>query len=154
MILKTCRAILIFLISICGAELFSGCTTLSDASCPYIISDVEMQIGESENICQFANANFQFFNNSNKSVKNFTVSFHIFDESGENPFFGTNKVTAFCDEEIGAGEIRRIFVPMDSFLQVAPEKPFELDYFYVRKINYIDGSSWEDYFGLYAGVKQ
>lgn len=130
--------------------LFSGCASITGENCPYVVDDMRIELGEKEYVCNFMSANFNFYNSSEKDVDNFSVSFLLFDEDGNNPFFGTNRIISDCKIQVAKKECAEISIALDDYLTTVPENPFEIDYFYVKKINYTDGTTWEDLFGMYA----
>lgn len=132
------------------ATALTGCETLSGDNCPYIIDKARIELGEKEEVCKYMGAYFDFFNGSEKTVTDFSVSFLVFDEDGKSPFLGSNKIVADFEAQIPSKESAEISLALDDYLTIVPETPYEIDYLYVQKIKYSDGSSWEDCFGMYA----
>ncbi len=129
-----------------------SCTTLSERNCPYVIGNINSMCGTGDDSAgfRFAGVSFTFCNSGSKTVADFTVSFRLYDSEGENPFIGTNCVTAKKTEIIGRNSTSEITVNLDSFITVVPEEPYQVDYFYVTEIHYTDGSTWRDEYGIYA----
>ncbi len=129
--------------------LFTACATL-DSSCPYIISELHVELGENEGIHRYAGTYFELYNDSEKEMSNMTLSFLLYDQDGNTPFLGSNKVIAELNTPVPAMTSLDCIVSLDSFIATVPEEEYQVDYFYLSKITYADGSSWTDPFGMYA----
>lgn len=140
---------LIGLALIFSAE-FSGCATLDSFSCPYVIDNPRVEIGENGNVHQFAGAYFSVYNDSDKYIKEYTVSFLLYDDEGNNPFIGSNCVIGKMAVEENPYETREAVISLDSYLSVVPDEPYKIDFMYLREIKYSDGTTWSDPFGMYA----
>lgn len=128
----------------------TGCTTTGSFSCPYIISNPHVELGEKDNVCEFAGAYFSVFNDSDKTIRDYTVSFLLYDDEGNNPFIGSNCVVEKITLEEKPYESRDVVISLDSYLSVVPDEPYKIDFMYLREIHYSDGSFWSDPFGMYA----
>ena len=145
------------LLGICllSALLFSGCATF-DWTCPYIVSDIHVESGEKEGFHHYAGAYFELYNDSAKEMTGCTLSFLLYDEEGNVPFIGTNTVVADLDMSLPPASSVSCVVNLDPFLAAVSDDGYQVDYFYLRKISYRDGSVWTDPLGMYAvsGVSQ
>lgn len=128
----------------------TGCSSMSGDNCPYLIADQVVELGSSEGEFNFAGTRFTFYNASDKDVESFTVSFMLYDSDGNNPFIGSNNVVSTVDGKILSGKSSKIVLSLDDSISVVPEEPYKIDFMYVRKIVYADGSEWTDPFGMYA----
>ncbi|MCR5125339.1 MAG: hypothetical protein K6B43_09125 [Treponema sp.] len=133
-----------------AAMSISGCSTMNSDNCPYLIANQKFEIGSSSDGYEFAGTRFTFHNGSKKDVKSFTVSFMLYDSDGNNPFIGSNNVVERIDEQVLSGMSKSILLSMDDYLSSVPSEPYQIDYMYVRKIIYSDGSEWTDPFGMYS----
>ena len=93
---------------------------------------------------------FNFLNTGTEVIGALTVSFRLFDQRTQNsPLIGTNKFEITKNELIHPDENREIVISLDRFLYIAPTEPYIIDFFYISKINYVDGNVWEDKYGKY-----
>jgi len=129
---------------------FSSCAALFEDDCPYLIGNPHVELGCNDGVHNYAGAYFSFYNGSSKTVDEFTVSFLLFDGEGNSPFIGSNQVTATIRAELSGGEADDYIVNLDSYLNVIPSEPYEMDYVYVKSIRYSDGTVWKDSFGMHA----
>lgn len=136
----------------CFSYVFFSCTTLTDYEKPYIVGNVTSLCGDGDasDGYLFAGVSFTFYNSSSKVISDFSVSFRLYDSEGENPFIGSNCVSSTNKEIIGPNSTSEVVVSLDDFITVMPEEPYQIDYFYVTRIHYSDGSSWKDEYGIYA----
>ena len=74
----------------------------------------------------------------------------LFDEEGEPAYECPGRVSFSIEKEIGPDEIFEICLSLDSYMIFVPRSLMEIDYLYVSKIHYADGSVWEDPFGFSA----
>jgi len=128
----------------------SGCSTLESLSCPYLIDNAHVEIGQKYTYHKYAGAYLTVFNDSKKTIQNYTVSFMLYDSDGSVPFTGTNCVVAKSDSKILPHEEETFIVNLDSFISFVPDEPYVMDFIYIREITYTDGSLWKDPFGMYA----
>ena len=130
--------------------LIQGCATLENMTCPYVIDNPHVEVGEKNSYHRYAGAYLTVFNDSEKTIQQYTVSFMLYDSDGEIPFTGTNCVVAECTKEIAPKTEEEFVVSLDSFISVVPDEPYVIDYLYLREITYTDGTNWKDPFGMYA----
>ena len=140
---------------LCGAMgfllfFFTSCGTTDVLSCPYVIANPCVELGEIDNQQSIAGMHFSFLNESEKDIDSFTLSFMLYDSDGKNPFIGSNCIVAKCDWSVRAGAFLDFIISLDSYISVVPDEPFVVDYLYVREIRYSDGSQWRDPYGMYC----
>ena len=128
----------------------TSCSSMEIIDCPYIVADSRIVIGELEENYDFAGAHFTLYNDSSKDISSFTVSFLVYDSDGQNPFIGSNCIVKKFDVAVPAKTKADFSVSLDSHLSCVPKEKFILDFFYVKKISYADGSSWSDPFGMHS----
>lgn len=130
--------------------LLSACSTIDSLTCPYLIAHPHVEIGEKYTYHKYAGAYLTVYNDSDKTISAYTVSFMLYDADGSVPFVGTNCVVAEYEKEIAPRTEDECIVNLDSFISVVPDEPYKIDFLYLRKITYTDGSTWSDPFGMYA----
>lgn len=128
--------------------LFSSCTLYGNNKLPYLI-DGEMSIEESSNY-NYGGVNLSLYNKSDSDITGFTVVFFLFDQDGNVPSVGRNNVVLNIDIEVAAGEKIEFCISLDNYLNEIPENLYVVDYLYLSKIQYADGSLWTDPFGISA----
>jgi hypothetical protein len=117
---------------------------------PYIITRPVCVAGEREDNYRFAGIEFYFLNTTGTDISEITVSFALFDaRTKENPLTGSNKFSLTIRGAIMAHEKKEVIIPLDDYLYLAPPQPFIVDFFYIAKIVYADGSAWTDTYGIY-----
>ncbi len=130
------------------ASTMSAC--LHTDGIPYAITEPECKIGKVQGVYEFAGVHFMFYNNSNKTVQNLKFICAVFDSSGEeSPFVGSNIISATHKEPVLASDAREITLSLDQYIHQLPLEPYIIDFFYVTKIEYDDGSVWTDPYGAW-----
>ena len=138
---------------------FFSCCATEALSCPYLISNPHVAIRENpeksgdeekNDDYKFAGMHFSVFNNTKKNVKNFTISFMLYDSDGNNPFIGSNCIVSKCEQEISPEQVSDFVINLDSYISVVPDEPYVADFIYLREIRYEDGSVWKDPYGMYC----
>ena len=147
-ILKKCSVLACALLVLAFG--FTSCETMDSLSCPYVISNPHVELGENDENHHFAGMYFSLFNDSAKTIEQFTLSYMIYDADGNNPFIGSNCFVAKCDWNVRGGAIVDFIIDLDPFISVVPEEPYKVDFMYIREISYEDGSSWKDPYGMYC----
>lgn len=129
--------------------ILTGCKTYSIDSVPYVVSgDFVMEENSADySIC---GVDFLLLNKSEKEIKKINIVFFLFDKDGEPAFECRNKISAEIEICISGGETGLFCMSLDSFMNSIPEYLLQVDYLYLSKIEYEDGSIWEDPYGLIA----
>lgn len=130
----------------CSSNL--GINAFEKQRVPYALT--AKMVTESSNVYEVAGIDFSFLNRSGKAVKSFTMVFFMYDEDGNPPGIGNNGVKLEIQVDVAAGECEEDLISMDRFLYEIPDSPYQLDYLYVSRILYEDGSEWSDPYGMYA----
>ena len=131
-------------------SLLLSCTSMESLTCPYLIENPRVELGESEGSYKYAGMRFSLFNESEKTIENFTMSFMLYDSDGNSPFLGSNCIVSKCKWRIQPGAENDFVISLDPYISVLPDEPYQIDYIYLREICYSDGSSWKDPFGMYC----
>jgi hypothetical protein len=114
--------------------------------CPYSI-DCSVSLFSTKDEFKYAGLNITFYNNSNKDIKSFTLTFFLYDENG-NPPFSRNCITVENIQGVQAYGTVDFCISLDEYIAVAPEEPYRIDSAYAERIEYTDGTVWIDSFGL------
>ena len=126
------------------------CKTNIGLSCPYEISNPHVEIGDCKEKHKFAGMYFSLFNESNKTIDTFTISFMLYDSDGNNPFVGSNCIVSKIVCEISPNGFCDFVIDLDSYISIVPTEPYLVDYIYIREIKYTDGTKLKDPYGMYC----
>ena len=130
---------------ICSFSFFA-CSAFSAEKVPYNIEG-NLEMDESEDY-EIAGLNLYFYNRSERTVKEFTIVFYVFDADGEPASFCRSNISFSVKKTIPAQEAIDVCLSLDSFFIYVPDEYCTADYMYVSRILYEDGSVWQDPFGL------
>jgi hypothetical protein len=70
-------------------------------------------------------------------------------ETKRSPFIGSNTIKVTHNGTVAPGEKILFITSLDPYTHIAPSKPYIIDFFYISRIEYSDGSAWEDKYGVY-----
>lgn len=137
----------IFRLLIVFSFILISCNGYSLDSIPYVISgDFVMDEGSKEySIC---GVDLYLFNKSEKEISSVNVVFFLFDKDGEPAVECSNKISAKIEQIVPGEEDCNFCLSLDRFMNSVPEEELLVDYLYLSKIEYEDGSCWEDPYGL------
>lgn len=127
--------------------LFSGCKSFGNTKTPYAISG-EFSIGDETQNYAICGIQLNVFNKSELEIKNITVVFYLFDSDGEPIDTGRNNIVLSVGVDILPKESKEICISLDEFMTGIPDEIYSVDYLYLSKICYEDGSEWTDPFGM------
>ncbi len=137
-----------YLFILAVALILSSCMHME--TIPYAVTEPECVIGKVDGIHEFVGLHFTFYNNSEKSINKLKFSFIVFDSTGESsPFIGSNILTANYTDSIAPSESHDVVFSLDSYTSEIPTEPYIIDFFYITKIEYDDGSDWSDPYGFW-----
>lgn len=91
----------------------------------------------------------EFINRENKRVSTFTVVFIVYDQNGELNIPGKSNLVIKLSNSVGGEERNSFSVPLKSLIKSYNTNDLNIDYLYVSRIEYSDGSVWTDPFGFY-----
>ena len=136
-----------------GLCLCSGCL----CSCggivkkpPFILSEPECVLASGTESFQIAGVKFSVWNLRQTEIKSLSVVFSVYDdENGVNPFVGGNVVSATLECSIMPGECEEFEAGLDSYIYRMPEKPYFIDFFYLKSVGYENGQMWRDPAGVF-----
>ena len=144
---KTFKSLKLFLVFI--PLCFLNCKTYSFESVPYVMTgDFVMEDNSSDyKICGL---DLFMLNKSEKEIAKMNIVFFLFDQDGEPAFECQNKISVEVDKCVSSGDTCTFCISLDRFMNAVPEEKLLVDYLYLSKIEYEDGSLWEDPYGLVA----
>lgn len=128
---------------------FINCKTYSLDSVPYVITgDFVME----ENSSDYSICGIDFFlmNKTEKEIRSFNVVLYLFDQDGEPAYECSSKISADIEKSISSGDSASFCMSLDKFMNSIPADSLIVDYLYLSKIEYQDGSVWEDPYGMVA----
>ena len=117
---------------------------------PFVITRPVCEINERQGYYKYAGIWFNYLNTSSVAVDEVTVSFMLYDsKTSENPFIGSNRFAITKLDILPPNVNKEIYISLDQYIYIAPVNPYLVDFFYISKIHFTDGSSWEDKYGLF-----
>lgn len=133
-------------ISSCGALRGAFCAE----PCPYIASAPEIVLAQKDGVCGYAYAVFEFYNDTGLAVEAVSCSLRIYDEDNAQTLNADNIVTACASAGVPARSKKEIFISLDDVLYDEGAGTYTAERFYISRIEYADGSVWEDTWGIHA----
>lgn len=122
---------------------FAGCLSSKGAGFPYLFTFLDFSEDERE-------LAFTIRNLSDKEIKAFSLVLSVFDGDGEPVLFSEQVPFSFyksiLPEEEFSGRI-----DFSEYLDSENADFLMVDYFYAEKIEFQDGSVWEDPLGRFSG---
>lgn len=129
--------------------MFFGCNLFPFEKKPYFVS-ADFVMEEDAVEYKVCGADILFCNTSDLTVKEFEIVFYLFDSDGEPASGCQNRLDFIIEKEVEPGGEFQNCLSLDSYMAVMPQSLLEIDYLYVSRILYTDGSVWEDPYGLVA----
>lgn len=93
------------------------------------------------------NIELRFTNNSSKEIEKIDITFFLFDSFGEPLNYNDDKISITICKKILPFEDSNISFSIPKNDSIEEVDSFFIDYFFVNKIYYSDGTSWDDMFG-------
>lgn len=104
-----------------------------------------------DNRCLLGGVYFDLYNKSETDIVFIEIRMNVFDkETGKNAFMGYGTIISENEVNIRAGEIRNMCVSLDQYITVSSEAGYNIDQFYISRLEYSDGRVWKDELGVYA----
>lgn len=128
---------------------FFGCSAFSLERSPYTIN-ADFVMDEESSVYKICGVELSFSNLAAETVKEFEVVFFLFDSDGEPAYECPNRLAFSIEREIGSNEDFSVCLSLDSYMTFVPQSLLEIDYLYVSRITYADGSIWVDPYGFSA----
>ena len=126
-----------------------SCNCYPEDYAPYVMSgEFVMEDGASDySICGI---DFYLLNKSDKEIKSFNLVFFLFDQDGEPAYECRSKISVDVEKTVASEASCSFCLSLDKYMNSIPEEKLLVDYLYLSEIEYADGSSWEDPYGLVA----
>jgi hypothetical protein len=121
-----------------------------ELSPPYVVTEKKVKVCENAGVHQFAGAYFTVCNTAEKAISELCVSFCLYDEDGNASALGSNCICGTYARNIAPHDKAQIIVSLDEAVGGVLQETYQLDYVYLKKIVYEDGSVWNDEWGMYA----
>lgn len=125
--------------------ILTGCASIKKIESPYSLSG-EMAENDSGSGWVYG---LNFVNNSPKLVKKIDFVLSLYDEDGE-PVFEADWIEFSIERFVSENESVSVSFPLDDFFEELPEYAYMTDYFYAARIEYADGSVFEDPLGRFS----
>lgn len=93
------------------------------------------------------NIELRFTNNSSKEIEKIDITFFLFDSFGEPLNYNDDKISITICKKILPFEDSNISFSIPKNDSIEEVDSFFIDYFFVNKIYYSDGTFWDDMFG-------
>ena len=139
------------IVALLFALIFSSCSNLAGIESPYYIADKKVLMEEDEDICCYAEAVFEVFNNTEKEIESVELSFFFFDDQNQ-PGAYNNKIKTSLLCPVMAKHSKIIKVSLDPYIGPEIKESYSVGCAYLSKIVYADGSVWHDQWGVYGIV--
>lgn len=143
------KLVLYILLGCFFISVLSSCSITPLESVPYLISGDFVMEADSDDY-SVCGIDLMFLNQSEKMVQEISVVFFLFDMDGEPARECSNRIAFDIEKTIDAGDSLRSCLSLDKYMYILPEEYLQVDYLYVSRIVYDDGSVWEDPYGLVA----
>lgn len=142
-------AVLILVLTSVFACLFFSCDNIFQSP-PFILSAPECVLTSETGNFRFAGVKFSVWNARQAEIKGITAVFSVFkDAQGGNPFVSGNSVSANIECSIMSDECGVFEIGLDLYVSKIPDKPYYIDFFYLKSVIYEDGQSWQDPAGVF-----
>lgn len=135
-----------FLFLVICIFLLSACEMIARENYPYLVYG-EMVMDDSADY-EVAGLNLMVKNKSEKEIDSFTIVFFLFDEDGNPPDCIKNSLVFTIEAQIDPNEVLETCICLDNYLYSIPQEAYQVDYMYLSKISYSDGSIWSDPLGM------
>lgn len=136
---KVCLLLILIL------HFFTSCSLFAIEKIPYGIEG-NIITDESE-IYDYMGLELKVQNKSELKIKGITIVFFLFDEDGEPTSNIRNNIVLNISCDIPANETLEDCISLDNYVYVFEDMVYSIDYLYISKIYYSDGSIWQDPFG-------
>lgn len=136
-------------VGVCFLLFSRGYVSYARDTCPYSI-DGYVSVSSESAAFKYAGMNITFYNKTGKDIARITFNFFLYDEDGNPPFPGNNCVTVDCVQTVKAYDTVDFCVSLDEYIATVPDEPYQTDFLYAGRIEYEDGTVWEDPYGLYV----
>lgn len=129
--------------------MMAGCKAYTQDSVPYVMNG-EFVMEDKLSDYSICGIDLYLLNKSEKEIKSVCIVFFLFDKDGEPASECRNKISFEIEKYLSGGEDSSFCISLDKYMNSIPSEPLLVDYLYLSKIEYEDGSLWEDPYGLVA----
>ena len=146
---------LLLLLEIAAAVLLSSCLSQlwNTDTPPYAITKPVYRIAGPDDVCTLGGIFFDFYNKSEKEVVFIETCMNVFDsQTGSLAFSGAGGLRAGASYMIKHSQTKNLCIPLDDYLCRSDNSSLCVDNFFISKIEYADGSIWQDKLGVYANL--
>jgi hypothetical protein len=116
---------------------------------PYYIQG-EVSISSDTGDFKYAGINITFYNNAEKDIKKIVLVLFLFDPDDSSTFSGDNRIDSEYTKNISSLSTAEFCISLDDYITAVPDNPCQIDCLYAGRIEYEDGTVWEDPYGIYA----
>lgn len=131
----------------------SGCSdNASDITKPpFSVTQPEYKDSSKDSRCVLGGVYFNFYNRGECSVAYIETRMNVYDrKTRKTAFTGYGTIESGSSVKIRKNETRQLCVSLDQYITVKALEGYYIDQFYISRIEFEDGTVWEDNFGLYA----
>ena len=136
---KVCLLLNLFLI------FFTSCNLFANEKIPYGIEGNILT--EDSEIYEYMGLELKVQNKSDVKIKGITIVFFLFDEDGEPTSNIKNNIVLNIGCDVPANGTLEDCISLDKYVYVFEDMLYSIDYLYISKIFYADGTTWSDPFG-------
>ena len=137
------------------AALFTGCSAQfwDEGAPPYSVTAPVYRLAGPDDICTGGGVFFDFYNKSEKEVVFIKVCMNIYDSgTGALAFAGASELTCGSSCHLQKSQKSNFCVSLDEYSLPGPDESLFIDNFFISRIEYSDGSCWNDRLGVYADL--
>jgi len=121
----------------------------SQSKRPYYMQG-EVSISSDTGDFKYAGVNITFCNNTEKDIKKIVLILFLSDFDDSSTFSGNNRIVSEYSKSIDSLSTAVYCISLDDYITAVPDTPYQIDCLYAARIEYEDGSIWEDPYGIYA----
>ena len=126
-----------------------SCKNYAQDYSPYV-ADCDFVMDEGAEEYSICGIKCLVMNKSDKNIKSLNLVFYLFDKDGEPATECQSKLEFNIEKDIPAGQSVSFCISLDKYINTIPSENLFVDYVYLSKIEYEDGSTWDDPLGLIA----
>ena len=121
----------------------------SQIKSPYYVQG-EVSIFSDAGDFKYAGINITFYNNAERNIRKITFVLFLSGIDDSSTFSGDNRIISEYSKSIDSRSTAEFCISLDDYIAAIPDTPYQIDCLYADRIEYDDGSIWEDPYGIYA----
>ena len=144
---------LLLLFEIATAVFLAGCHMQfwDISSPPYAITKPIYKFAGPDDVCTLGGVFFDFYNKSEKEIVFIQACMNVFDKKTSEPAFeGSVGFLSGAPCILKSREKKNLCIPLDDYLCQMENQSFVVDNFFITRIEYADGTFWQDTIGVYS----